>query len=42
MIKEIFSFLNKENDFKDYYDTIIAENNRRSALKGEMRKKIEL
>ena len=41
IIKEIFSFLDKEDEFKDYYDGIIRENNRRPALKDEMRKKIE-
>ncbi|AJA49174.1 hypothetical protein CPAST_c31080 [Clostridium pasteurianum DSM 525 = ATCC 6013] len=41
IIKEIFNFLSKEDEFKDYYDRIIRENNRRPALKDEMRKKIE-
>lgn len=41
IIKEIFNFLNKQDEFKDYYDRIIRENNRRPALKDEMRKKIE-
>lgn len=40
VIKDVFSILDKEKDFEDYYDKIIKENSRRPALKDEMKRKI--
>jgi len=40
IIKDIFSYLDKKNEFDEYYGKIIQGNNRRPALKDEMKKKI--
>ncbi|MBU3126227.1 hypothetical protein [Clostridium tagluense] len=40
IIKAVFNFLDKEKEFDDYYDKIIKENNRRPALKEEMKRKM--
>ncbi|SFC49549.1 tetratricopeptide repeat protein [Clostridium uliginosum] len=41
IVKDILCFLNKEEEFLDYYTNIIKQNSRRPALKDEMKKKIE-
>ena len=38
--RDIYYYLGKEEEFADYYDGIIAENNRRPALKDEMKRKV--
>jgi len=40
VIKDIYSYKNEKDEFNQYYEKIIAENNRRPALKDEMKKKI--
>jgi len=40
MIKDIYSYLNRENEFANYYSGILYENNRRPALKDEMKRRI--
>lgn len=40
VIKDIYTYTGKKNEFIDYYGDIIRENNRRPALKDEMKKKI--
>lgn len=40
IIKDVFSILDKEKEFDDYYDKIIRANSRRPALKDEMKRKI--
>jgi hypothetical protein len=40
IIKDIYTYINEKENFNQYYNKIIAENNRRSALKDEMKKRI--
>ena len=40
VIKDIHTYIGKKNEFIEYYGDIIRENNRRPALKDEMKKKI--
>lgn len=40
IIKDVSNFLDREEEFEEYYSKIIKENNRRPALKDEMKKKI--
>lgn len=41
IIKNIYTYMNEEEKFGQYYNQIIMENNRRPALKDEMRKVVE-
>jgi hypothetical protein len=41
MVKDLLCFLNREDEFLAYYTNLIYQNNRRPALKDEMKKKIE-
>lgn len=41
IVKDIFNCLNREDEFLIYYTNLIKQNNRRPALKDEMKKKIE-
>ncbi|WP_297430429.1 hypothetical protein [Clostridium sp.] len=40
IIKDIYTYMDEKEKFNQYYDRIFMENNRRPALKDEMRKKI--
>lgn len=40
IIKDIYTYINEKENFNQYYNKIIAENNRRPALKDEMKKRI--
>lgn len=40
IIKDIYTYINEKEKFDRYYNKILKENNRRPALKDEMRKKI--
>jgi len=40
VIKDIYSYKNGKDEFNQYYAKIFIENNRRPALKDEMKKKI--
>ncbi len=40
IIKDIYTHMNEKDKFDQYYSNIITENNRRPALKDEMKKKL--
>ena len=40
IIKDIYTYINEKENFNQYYNKIISENNRRPALKDEMKKRI--
>lgn len=40
VIKDIYTYMNEADEFKQYYGAILFENKRRPALKDEMKKKI--
>jgi tetratricopeptide (TPR) repeat protein len=40
VIRDIFAYLNEEDQFEQYYDEILRKNSKRPALKDEMQKKL--